>query len=99
MYDAPMGADLERQSRRTLAIGVLFAAVGILALVIAVMQPAPVDPRERSAGDVFNARYVVEEKAEVLATVSANASSSSESSLTEDEKLRLLQAIAEQPPL
>lgn len=88
-----MGYDLEKNSKRVLAVGVLFAAVGIVALVIALTQPAMKDGLERSAEDIFDPEYTVKQKAEILATLSA---SSTGADVPEEEKLRILESLQAQ---
>lgn len=84
--------DAEARSKRVLAIGVLFAAVGIVSLGIALMQTEIPDGRERNASDIFNDEYTIEEKAEILAVLSA---SSTGADIPEEEKLRVLQSLRE----
>ncbi len=88
-----MGGDIDKNSKRVLAIGVLFAAVGILALGIALTQPEMKDERAREANEIFNPEYSVEQKAEVLATLSA---SSTGADVSEEEKLRILESLSTQ---
>ena len=87
-----MGTDVEKSSKRVLAVGVLFAAVGIVALIVSLTQPTMRDGRERNAADIFDPEYTVEQKAEILATLSA---SSTGSEISEEEKLRVLQSLNE----
>ena len=87
-----MGTDVEKSSKRVLAVGVLFAAVGIVALIVSLTQPTMRDGRERNAADIFDPEYTVEPKAEILATLSA---SSTGSEISEEEKLRVLQSLNE----
>jgi hypothetical protein len=82
----------EKNARRILAIGVLFATVGILALVITLMQPGVQDERERLAGEIFS-DVPVEEKSRILTELSA---SDEPEEISEEEKLRVLQALSEQ---
>lgn len=84
--------DAEARSKRVLAIGILFAAVGIVSLGIALMQTEIPDGRERNASEIFNDEYTVEEKAEILAVLSA---SSTGADIPEEEKLRVLQSLRE----
>lgn len=92
-YHGCMEGDLERKSKHVLAIGILFAVVGILALLIALMQPRVEDERVRSAGDIFDPEYTVEQKADVLATLSA---SSTGADIPESEKLKVLKSLSEE---
>ena|GEM_PF-4716660 len=82
----------EQNARRILAAGILFATVGILALVITLMQPTVQDERERLANEIFQPSN--EEKHEVLAELQASDSSGSE--VSEAEKLRVLQSLQTQ---
>ena len=88
-----MGIDSEKSARRILAVGVLFATVGILALVITLMQPGVQDQKARLADEIFdeNAAAQVEAKHEILTQVSA--SDTSGASIPEEEKLRVLQSL------
>lgn len=79
----------EQNARRMLAAGVLFATVGILALVITLMQPSVKDERERLAEEIF-IEPTTEEKAEILASLSA---SSTGAEIPEEEKLRVLESL------
>jgi hypothetical protein len=81
-----------QNARRILAIGILFATVGILALVITLMQPTVQDERERLAGEIFS-DVPVEEKSRVLNELSA---SDEPDEISEEEKLRVLQALSAQ---
>ncbi len=80
----------EKNSKRVLAVGILFAAVGIVALLVALMQPSMKDVREQSAEDIFDPEYTVEQKAEILATLNA---SSTGVDVPEEEKLRILDSL------
>ncbi len=82
----------EKNARRILAIGVLFATVGILALVITLMQPTVQDERERLAQEIFQPSN--EEKHEVMAELKATNTSGSE--VSKEEKLRVLQSLRAQ---
>lgn len=82
----------DKNARRILAIGVLFATVGVLALVITLMQPTVQDERERLAGEVFT-RVSVDEKSRVLNELSA---SDEPDEVSEEEKLRVLEALSAQ---
>ena len=88
-YHECMEISSEKNARRILAAGILFATIGILALVITLMQPSVQDERERMAGDIFS-EPTVEEKAEVLASLSA---SSTGADISEEEKLRVLESL------
>lgn len=82
----------DKNARRILAIGVLFATVGVLALVITLMQPTVQDERERLADQVFS-DVPVEEKARILNELSA---SDEPDEISEEEKLRVLEALSQQ---
>ncbi|MBL8158186.1 hypothetical protein JNK62_01465 [bacterium] len=82
----------DKNARRILAIGVLFATVGVLALVITLMQPTVQDERERLANQVFS-DVPVEEKARILNELSA---SDEPDEISEEEKLRVLEALSQQ---
>ncbi len=84
-----MDIQSEKGVRRILAIGVLFAAIGILALVIALMQPMPENKGERLAREIF--ATTTEEKARVLQAVHASDRSGEE--ISEEEKLRVLESL------
>jgi isopenicillin N synthase-like dioxygenase len=92
MYDDGMEISSEKNARRILAIGVLFATIGILALVITLMQPTVQDEKERLANEIFQPSN--EEKHEVMAELQASDSSGSE--VSEAEKLRVLQSLQSQ---
>lgn len=79
----------EKNARRILALGVLFATVGILALVITLMQPTVQDERERLANEIFQPSN--EEKHEVMAELQATNSTGSD--VSEEEKLRILKQL------
>lgn len=79
----------EKNARRILAVGVLFATVGVLALVITLMQPSVQDDTERLAQEIFQPSN--EEKHEVLAELQAEDPSGSE--VSEEEKLRVLESL------
>lgn len=83
----------DKNARRILAMGVLFATVGILSLVITLMQPTVQDERERLAGEIFT-EVSVEDKAAVLNDLSASDPEGEE--ISEEEKLRVLQALSAQ---
>lgn len=87
-----MDINAEKNSKRVLAVGVLFASVGIVALILALTQPVVRDERERNAEDIFNPDYTVEQKAEVLASLSA---SSTGADIPESEKLKILKSLSE----
>lgn len=91
-YDCRMEISSEQNARRILAAGILFATIGILALVITLMQPGVKDERERLADDIFS-QPTVQEKADVLATLSA---SSTGAGISEEEKLRVLESLRTQ---
>lgn len=82
----------DKNARRILAVGVLFATVGVLALIITLMQPSVQDERERLAGEVFS-EVPVEEKSRILNELSASDESDE---ISEEEKLRVLQALSAQ---
>lgn len=82
----------DKNARRILAAGVLFATVGILALIITLMQPTVQDERERLAGEIFT-DAAVEEKSRVLNELSAMDDSEE---VSEEEKLRVLEALSAQ---
>ena len=88
-----MGIDSEQNSRRILAVGILFATVGILALVITLMQPSVQDEKERLAQEIFDEDVSLEKKQEVLAALSA---SSTGKETPEREKLRVLESLSAQ---
>lgn len=90
-YHGGMEIGSEKNARRILAIGILFATVGVLALVITLMQPSVRDERERLAEEIFS-DVPAEEKSRVLNELSA-ADGSDE--VSEEEKLRVLQALSE----
>jgi isopenicillin N synthase-like dioxygenase len=79
----------EQGARRILAIGILFATVGILALVITLMQPTVQDEREQLAEEIF--RPSDEEKHQVLTEL--RASDNSGAQVSEEEKLRVLKEL------
>ena len=87
-----MDVTSERNSKRVLAAGVLFAAVGLLALGITLMQPSVRDERAQNPDEIFG-EYTVEEKADILATLSA---SSTGADIPEEEKLRILESLRTQ---
>jgi len=86
-----MGIDSEQNSRRILAVGILFATVGILALVITLMQPSVQDEKQRLAEDIFDDEAELKAKQEILATLSA---SSTGKDIPEKEKLRVLESLS-----
>jgi hypothetical protein len=79
----------EQNARRILAIGVLFATVGVLALVITLMQPSVQDERAEFAEEIF--RPSDEEKRQVLTELSASDTSGAQ--VSEEEKLRVLKEL------
>lgn len=79
----------EKSARRILAAGVLFATVGILALVITLMQPSVRDEQERLAGEIFQDRPSVEERGRVLDELTAAATTSG-TELSIEERVRIL---------
>lgn len=83
----------EKSARRILAAGVLFATVGILALVITLMQPTVQDEQERLAGEIFKDSVPVEEKSRVLNELSASDTSGAE--ISTEEKMRILKELNE----
>ncbi len=87
-----MSVESEKNARRILALGVLFATIGILALAITLMQPKVQDERERLAKDIFDDPAAVAAKYEVLTTLSA---SNNAEDIPEEEKLRVLKALSE----
>lgn len=84
-----MDISSEKNARRILAVGVLFATVGILALVITLMQPTIQNDRERLANEIFQPSN--EEKREVLAELQAVNASGAD--ISTEEKLRVLQQL------
>lgn len=80
----------EKNARRILAVGVLFATVGILSLVITLMQPTVRDEREELAQEIF--RPSEEEKRQVLTELSASDTSGAQ--VPEAEKLRVLKELS-----
>lgn len=91
-YDRAMEIGSEKNARRILAVGVLFATVGILALVITLMQPTVQDERERFANEIFQPTN--EEKHEVLAELQATNNTGKD--VPTEEKLRVLQELQAQ---
>lgn len=90
-YDYRMEIGSEQNARRILAVGVLFATVGVLALVITLMQPSVQDEKERLANEIFQPNN--EEKHEVLAELQAE---SSGGEVSDAEKLRVLESLQAQ---
>ena len=88
-----MGIDSEKNLRRILVAGVLFATVGILALVITLMQPSVQDEKQRLAQKIFDEDISPEKKQEVLAALSA---SSTGKEMSEEEKFRVLESLQSQ---
>lgn len=80
----------EKNARRILAVGVLFATVGVLALVITLMQPTVRDERERLAQEIFQPSN--EEKHEVLRDLQAD---NPLGAVSREEKLRVLKTLQE----
>src|SRR3989344_252245 len=87
-YHRRMEIGSEQNARRILAVGVLFATVGILALVITLMQPGVRDEQERLADEIF--RPSNEEKHEVLIKLQAD---STGREVSDAEKLRVLESL------
>lgn len=90
-----MAIDSEKNARRMLAGGVLFATVGILALAITLMQPTAQEERERVADEIFDTEAEIAAKYEVLAALSASNASSTRNAeeIPEEEKLRVLESL------
>ena len=88
-----MAGQDEKSSKRVLAVGVLFATVGLIALGIALMQPAPKDDRALEPEQVFTT-LSPEEKEQLHAQVTAEVGEPAPD-LTEDDKRRLLETMSQ----
>ena len=89
-----MTTDSEKNARRMLAGGVLFATVGILALAITLMQPSvQKDEQQRLAEDIFDTEAEIAAKYEVLKALNDSSASTSGAQLSEEEKLRVLESL------
>lgn len=96
-YHVPMATDSEKNARRMLAGGVLFATVGILALAITLMQPGVQDEQQRLAEDIFDTEAEIAAKYEVLKALDAStATGTGRVQISEEEKLRVLQALSQE---
>ncbi|MFZ2555952.1 MAG: hypothetical protein WAZ27_02135 [Minisyncoccia bacterium] len=96
-YDVVMTIDSEKNARRMLAGGVLFATVGILALAITLMQPGIQAEQQRLADDVFDTEAEIAAKYEVLKALDAStATGTGRVQVSKEEKLRVLQALSEE---
>lgn len=84
-----MDISSEKNTRRVLAAGVLFATVGIVALIITLMQPNVQEEREKLAKEIFSTP-TPEEKMVILESLAA---SSTGSEVSVEEKLRVLESL------
>lgn len=93
-YDGDMAIDSEKNARRMLAGGVLFATVGILALAITLMQPGVQEEQQRLVDDIFDTEAEIAAKYEILTALSASATGTGSVQISDEEKLRVLEALS-----